>query len=323
MISGNLIRSISLFAGGSLAAICLLSQAISSPAQTKTTAPASNPPAVSPKSAWHWVWAEKTGRIPETVFFRHRFSLPKNVLSAKLSICADDSFRAYLNESKAPIAVGSDYSTVIETTLTRAQLLEENLLAVEAMNTGGPGGLLYRIVAKLPGNKTVVISSGKETRMSQRTPPEWTAFKLDDSKWSFATELAPWRRRRLGTLAWRSDSRPLPKSWKYGSAPTRSEPERKPLTLTASNRMVLSSNATSPALMQLMTQAGFSLFQSDPNHLSTEEVRLNQWDFSQLGTSRTSLQNLGLDWCYFPHLAFPSPLVSTDCALHAIAVPRR
>ncbi len=314
MISGNLKRISTLGSGAILALLQLAglpnsifaqanaaTQGVAPPVPAQVQPALPSPP---PKSVWRWIWAEKPGRIPETVFFRLRFKLPKNALSARLYMSADDNFRAYFNESKNPILTGRDYSEVAEVEISRAQLLEENLLSVEAVNTGGPGGLLFRLAVRLPGNKTLLINSAKETRYSQRVPPDWTAFKLDDSKWGAAAEIAPAGGGVWGALHGSLQPDPT-RIIRVLERPDTLKSGTKPLSLSASNRMTLSSNTTSPALIQMMSQAGFTLFQTDSNHLTTEETRANRWDFSELGTPRTSIQNLGLDWCYFPHLAFP------------------
>ena len=286
-----------------LSALCFLAIGGAS-GQVKSEAPAPPVVAPTPLPAWNWVWADKPGGAPETVFFRRRFTLPKNFVSVKLFISADDSFRAYFNEIKAPIAQGADYSAVFETDVTKAAFVGENLLAIECVNTGGPGGLLFKFVVKLPGNRTLVIGSNKETHYSQRVPPEWTAFKSDDSKWSPVVELAPAGGGVWGALQGvpQPDASRLVRLWER---PDTVRVGDTPLSLIASNRMILSSIAASPSDMQMLAQSGFTLFQTDSDPLSTEETRLNRWDFSALGTPRISTKSLGLDWAYSPHFAFP------------------
>jgi len=56
--------------------------------------------------------------------------------------------------------------------------------------------------------------------------------------------------------------------------------------------------------MQILAQYGFTLFQTDSDHLSTDQLRPMSGTSSTQTAARQSVQRLGLDWCYFPR-AFP------------------
>ena len=85
------------------------------------------------------------------------------------------------------------------------------------------------------------------------------------------------------------------------------KPDANPYTRTrhTGDRMLLSTNVASASAMQTLAGAGFTLFQTDSDHLSTEEVAPNRWDFQHPDAQRRAAQRMGLDWCYFPHYAFP------------------
>ena len=102
---------------------------------------------------WMWIWAKDDAKAPDTVFFRQAFRLPAKPLAARLRIVADDQFRAYLNGQKKPIATGNDWTTVQEFEVADALQKGDNLLAIEATNVQGPGGLLYKLVVTLPRKK--------------------------------------------------------------------------------------------------------------------------------------------------------------------------
>lgn len=71
------------------------------------------------------------------------------------------------------------------------------------------------------------------------------------------------------------------------------------------SRIVLSSNTPAQSDLPLLASAGFTLLQTDSDHLGTEETRPNVWDFSQADRGRDLARGRGFDWAYFPHYAFP------------------
>ena len=261
-----------------------------------------------PAANWMWIWAADGSRPPETIWFRQRFTLPKAPVSAKLRITADNSFKAYLNERKTPVAEGSDWTTVQEFDVTRALKAGKNLLAVEAQNSAGPGGLIYKLVVRLPNGKTQIFFSDARVHANRHVPPAWMTFAVDDSHWPLAKEIAPANGGVWGPLhgALQVDPSRLIRTWDIRAG---GKPGEDPYTRSRNigDRMLLSASASSPSDMQILAGAGFTLFQTDSDHLSTEQTAPNQWDWHAQDAARKVVQDLGLDWCYFPHEAFPPP----------------
>ncbi len=69
--------------------------------------------------------------------------------------------------------------------------------------------------------------------------------------------------------------------------------------------MILSSSLTSRPELSKLISAGFTLLQTDSDHLSTDEAAPGVWDFTHADSDFKKAASLGLDWCYFPHFAFP------------------
>ena len=270
--------------------------------------PASCAPAAPAPPAWAWIWTADGAQPPETVFFRAPFRLTRAVTAAKLLITADDNFRAYLNEGRKPIAQGNDWTTVQEFDLTRQVYVGENLLAIETQNTGGAGGLLFKIVLTLSGGKTQTVISSARVRYNRHPVVGWTLFNYDDKSWPFASVIAP-----LGGGVWGSvhgalmpDPARLLRLWDIRAGGEAGEdPYTRPRA--PGERMILSTSASSISDMQVLSSLGFTLFQTDSDHLSTEEAASGQWDWHTQDAARHAVQSLGLDWCYFPHYAFPPP----------------
>ncbi len=285
---------------GVAALLYLLLVCFAAAADAAPDPPASQTPA--------WIWASSPAKPPDTGFFRHRFRLPMGVTSAKLAITADNSYRVTIDESKKPIAQGTDWATVQEFDVTRSLKPGDNLIAIECTNSAGGGGLIYRLIVRTADGPAITIVSNADVKVSRRVPPAWVLLSLDDSKWLRAKEVAPINGGPWGQLYFplQADPTHLIRLWDIhsgGKAGDNAYTRQR----SVGDRMLLSANASSPAEMQLLAQCGFTLFQTDSDHLSTEETKPNVWDFSQQEAARQAVQRLGLDWCYFPHHAFPPP----------------
>lgn len=254
-----------------------------------------------------WIWSPVTStRLPDTVFFRHTFRLPQKPLQARLLIVADDLFTLSINESKSPVATGNDWTTVQEFDVTRFLKARTNLFALEVTNITGAAGVLYKLIVTLPNRRTLTIVSDKSVRTERRPPPVWSTLSFDDALWQAAKEIAPVNEGVWGTL--RSAAMPDPsrivRKWNILSGST---PEANPYIAPRNigDRMLMSSSVASASEIQILGKAGFTLFQSDSNHISTNETAAGKWDWNEYESQRHTVQKQGQDWVYFPHYAFP------------------
>lgn len=71
------------------------------------------------------------------------------------------------------------------------------------------------------------------------------------------------------------------------------------------DRMVLCTSVPLVTDLATMASAGFTLVQTDSDHLGTEEREPGLWEFSGPDSALRMVKQAGLDWCYFPHFAFP------------------
>lgn len=262
----------------------------------------------STNETWKWIWAADGTRPPETVYFRQKFTLVRAPLAARLLITADDSYQAYFNGDKKPVAEANDWTTVREYDVTRALKAGDNVLGIACRNTGGAGGLLYKLIIKTSPTKTVTLVSSGRVRASRNVPLAWNSLALDDKTWKTAMEIAPAGGAPWGTLrgAPTPDVTRLVRLWDIRAG---GKPDENPYIRqrNVGDRMILASSVSTPSDMQILNNAGFTLFQTDSDHLSTEETKPGQWDFRNAEASRQAVDKLGLDWCYFPHEAFPPP----------------
>lgn len=257
-------------------------------------------------AAWKWIWRDQTAKPNETAFFRMKFRLPKAPVSARLLVVADDSFTAWFNERKTPAASGNDWTTVQEFDVTRQLKAGENLMNVEARNGEGSAGLLYKLLITLPGNVTRTVVSDQRVKVTSRVPPVWNTLAFDDSSWQKAVEIAPANGGAWGNLrgAPVADPSRLVRLWDIRAG---GNPDANPYTRPRSigDRMLLSSTVASRTDMDILRGAGFTLFQTDSDHQSTEQIAPNQWSWNAASAAQKSVAGMGLDWSYFAHGAFP------------------
>lgn len=71
------------------------------------------------------------------------------------------------------------------------------------------------------------------------------------------------------------------------------------------DRMALCTSVPLVNDLTTMASAGFTLIQTDSDHLGTEEREPGVWEFSGPDSALRMVKQAGLDWCYFPHYAFP------------------
>ena len=124
----------------------------------------------------------------------------------------------------------------------------------------------------------------------------------------------------IGSGAWfvgseaKADSPPMPRKdtshliriWNVDAGAKPGE-NRYTRTRAVGQRMILTTNVTTSADMRILASMGYTLFQTDSNHLSTEEKKPGVWVFKRHDNDMNRVHNLGLDWCYFPHYDFPPP----------------
>jgi hypothetical protein len=58
---------------------------------------------------------------------------------------------------------------------------------------------------------------------------------------------------------------------------------------------------------QLLKELGFTIFQTDSDHLSTNETAPGQWDWTNFDQALAQTRAQGVEWMFFPHFAFPPP----------------
>jgi putative heme-binding domain-containing protein len=155
-----------------------------------------------------WIWYDEVpphaDAPAETRCFRRVFHInrdvPRPVDEATLDITADNSFTVWVNG--ALVGSGNDWKVVRRFDVSKLLVHGRNVIAVEAHNDGGPGGLLVRLAYLPNGMSKMALVSDRAWRASTSAPAGWQKSAFDDSRWSRARELAPLGGGPWQGLAW-------------------------------------------------------------------------------------------------------------------------
>ncbi|MBP2477522.1 alpha-L-rhamnosidase [Crossiella equi] len=134
-------------------------------------------------------------------WFRAALDLPGEVRRARLVATADDRLAVHVHGERVLAALVPtnswqaahllDVTEAVRAAGTRA------VVAVEVANTGGPAGLLLRLVVDLADGTTRELGTGPGWRATDTAAEGWTAPGFDDSAWPEAAVLTaygqgPW-----------------------------------------------------------------------------------------------------------------------------------
>lgn len=272
-----------------------------------------------------WVWVPaKAGKV-SGAFFRQSFTLAVAPLGGDLEVACRGAASVYVNGQQVlRFSSGSRLHTAdVSALLTRGR----NVLAFEV--SGAPrDGLWFRLKIRNPGGKIGLVQSSGDERVAWVARAGWSRPSFDDRQWPLAVPVsraaaeAPTNATsRTAPRAGSVVAKPLPtpshsgeaanldysrlvRVWDLnsGDMPGENTYSRKRL---AGDRMVLTSSVPSPRQFGAVESAGFTLYQTDSDHQSTEETSSGTYDYRGPDVALREVKARGMDWCYFPHFAFP------------------
>lgn len=141
-------------------------------------------------SSWKGEWIQPVGKafIPDEMFFRKSFELKENPVFGQLGITADNKLRAiYVNGQKLELGrYAGDYQSVDVMDISKQLKKGLNVLAVDAKNNDGPGGLLAEAAIELADGSKAVIHSDRTFRVATKSVPGWEQPDFNDTGWPLA-----------------------------------------------------------------------------------------------------------------------------------------
>lgn len=156
-----------------------------------------------------WIWfkeGEPTKEAPVADrYFRRTISLPadKKVKRGVFLLTADDQFVLFINGTETGSSDGKPYAwqrpkTVEITSLLRAG---PNVFAIKATNTGGPAGLLGKIMIDFEDGESFISVTDGNWKASAQAEEGWDKPEFRDVKWKEALELGDFRTAPWGVLS--------------------------------------------------------------------------------------------------------------------------
>lgn len=146
-----------------------------------------------------WVWdeanANSTPQNDEPRYLRRTFTLATKPTAAELWITADNIYTVYVNGQK--IGTDSEWNTVERYNVAKHLVAGKNVLAIQAINMGGPAGVIARLHVKTADKKGLFVVTDETTRVTQKASADWLKTDFDDSSWFAAVVLGdasigPW-----------------------------------------------------------------------------------------------------------------------------------
>lgn len=144
----------------------------------------SQQPALDPEAAGpaERIWAADT-QEQQRVWFRRRLALPEGVTTARLVFTCDNEGVVFVNG--AEVARSTDWEEV--TVVDVAGLGRDNVIAVEATNTGGPAALACWVLWTDQGGGARELVTDPNWRVTTAAAAGWATLEFDDAKWAAAT----------------------------------------------------------------------------------------------------------------------------------------
>ncbi|HNT86923.1 MAG TPA: glycosyl hydrolase, partial [Candidatus Hydrogenedentes bacterium] len=141
-----------------------------------------------------WVWAPNTPEGKLKRWFRRAFTLDTAPAKARINISCDNGYVLYLNGEKL-----GEESIYGEEGWGRAERFDaapylragDNVIAVEAENLGGIGGLILELIWETPdGARRAIVSDGA-FRAAEAPEEGWTRPGFHDGGWNAAEVIGP------------------------------------------------------------------------------------------------------------------------------------
>jgi putative heme-binding domain-containing protein len=144
----------------------------------------------------HWIWESDRATDHQKVFFRRQFELPKDVVSATVTVTCDNWQRLWVN--------GKDFGFTSEWAAPASHDVSsaivqggQNVIAVEGRNQGGVAAMALRLTATLKdGGKVYVVTNG-DWLASLEAPRGWQEPAFTPDGWKSAVVVG-----RMGVAPW-------------------------------------------------------------------------------------------------------------------------
>ena len=159
-----------------------------------------------------WIWnvadAAKDAAANVPLYFRRTIELKAIPVAERIYSTADNRMTLYVNSRK--IGTDGTWTNIQQQNLTGLLTVGNNVIAIEAVNNGGPASLLAPGQIVQSGRDSTFIGTDAEWKVTKTVAENWTATEFDDSKWAAAVAqgpatMEPWKLQRRASTACKSD----------------------------------------------------------------------------------------------------------------------
>ncbi|WP_437228016.1 c-type cytochrome [Planctomicrobium sp. SH661] len=127
-----------------------------------------------------WVWVGPQEQA-STIHVRKSFSIEGEIKSAYLAGTADNEITIWLNGEQ--VLKGDDWGTLPAVDVTKNIKSGQNMLAIQAVNGGGPGGFLAGLRILRTDGSVVTVLTDETWKGSTEATENWKNADFDDSGW--------------------------------------------------------------------------------------------------------------------------------------------
>ena len=143
----------------------------------------------SPWQSARWIWDDPRAAVGDQDnvprYFRYEFELGQVPSRAVLHATADNRCTTFINGRR--LGTNDPWMKPARYEVAQHLVAGGNIIAIEAVNAGGPAGLLASLF--VDGQMNVVTN--KRWKVSGEEKPDWIRLKFDARDWPHAVELGP------------------------------------------------------------------------------------------------------------------------------------
>ncbi|WP_052573772.1 family 16 glycoside hydrolase [Haloferula sp. BvORR071] len=143
-----------------------------------------------------WIWQKRNAADGEKAFFRREFELPKDLVSATVTVTGDNWQRVWVNGKD--LGWSSEWSVPASHDIIKlVRPGERNVITVEGRNQEGVAAIALRFSATLKDGKKIFLVSDDKWLANLEGTRGWTEDRFDAKGWTPAVVIAtmgdaPW-----------------------------------------------------------------------------------------------------------------------------------
>ncbi len=128
----------------------------------------------------NWIWKD-TGEEAQQLYFRKLLNIEKLPKEAIIQIAVDNKYKLYINGQM--LKEGANWTVTDVVNITNSLKIGKNIIAVDAENFGGEGGIIFEGCLNYKNNEKEIIVSDTSWKYSDKKDDDWLKEDFNDSHW--------------------------------------------------------------------------------------------------------------------------------------------